>query len=161
MSDLRKLPRTIRMDASDVNVFDTAAEPGEWAVTGSFRFVDADPATMDRKAKLAFASGWLGVDSFGWSTLVQVAHADAAAAEGAVRAVAAHLFRDFGAPDMMAAVEAAREVVDEAAALCAGQDAGTLLSIQRDADARGMAERVRVVRRTEGMHAPVWSIADE
>lgn len=149
------------MDASDVNVFERAAEPGEWAVTGSFQFVDADPETMDRKPKLAFASGWLGVDSFGWSTLVQVAHADSGAFDAAVRAVAGHLFRDFGAPDMMAALEAAREVVSEAAAICADQDAGTLLAVQRDADARGIAERVRVVRKTEGMHAPVWSIADE
>ncbi len=32
------LLRTIRLDASDTFVFDGAAEPGEWAVSGAFVF---------------------------------------------------------------------------------------------------------------------------
>lgn len=161
MANIRKLPRTIRMDASDVNVFDRAAEPGEWAVTGTFNFVDDMPDDMPRKRKLAFASGWLGVDSFGWSTLVQVAHADDEAYELVIRAVASHLFQDYGAPGMVEALDAARGVVDEVASLCADQDAGTVLALQRDADLSGIAERVRVVNKTDTMHAPVWSIADD
>ena len=157
----RKLPRTIRMDASDVNIFEQAAEPGEWSVTGTFMFVDEMPDTMPRKRKLAFASGWLSVESFGWSSLVQVSHVDQDDYETSIRAVAGHLFKDFGAPDMMAALEAAGEVVEEAIALCDGQDAGTILAVQRDADLKGIAERVRVVNKTESMHAPVWSIADD
>ncbi|MEY3552369.1 MAG: hypothetical protein RL735_717, partial [Pseudomonadota bacterium] len=30
-----KLPRTLRLDPSDTFVFARAAEPGEWAVSGS------------------------------------------------------------------------------------------------------------------------------
>ena len=65
-----KLPRTIRLDPSDTQVFQNAAEPGEWAVTGTFAFVDCQPAEMDNKSQLAFKSGWLGLTSFGFSTLV-------------------------------------------------------------------------------------------
>lgn len=161
MSASRKLPRTIRMDVSDVNIFHRAAEPGEWAITGTFHFVDGDPDTMDRKTKLAFASGWLGVDSFGWSSLVQIAHADDEAYETSVRTVAGHLFQDFGAPDMLAALDAARGVVDEAVALCDDLAAGTLLSIQRDADAEGVAERIRVIQKSEGEPAPFGSIVED
>jgi hypothetical protein len=33
-----KLPRTIRLDPSDIFVFERAADPGEWAVSGDFVF---------------------------------------------------------------------------------------------------------------------------
>jgi hypothetical protein len=36
-----KFLRTIRFDASDDHVFDRAAEPGEWAVSGAFEFAVA------------------------------------------------------------------------------------------------------------------------
>ena len=39
-----KLLRTIRLDPSDTFVFDRAAEPGEWAVSGAFMFGHTDPA---------------------------------------------------------------------------------------------------------------------
>ena len=67
-----KFPRTIRLDVSDANAFPLAAEPEEWAVTGTFAFADADPAAMTGKEQLAFRNGWLGTDSFGRSTFIQV-----------------------------------------------------------------------------------------
>ena len=44
-----KLLRTIALDPSDTFVFDTAAEPGDWAVSGAFRFYDRDPAALAGK----------------------------------------------------------------------------------------------------------------
>ena len=70
-----KLLRTIRLDPSDTFVFERAADPGEWAVSGAFMFADADPETLDGKPRAAFRSGFLGVPSFGWSTLVQIVEA--------------------------------------------------------------------------------------
>jgi hypothetical protein len=64
--------RTIRLDPSDTFVFESAAEPGEWAVTGAFMFADDDPGTLEGKARAAFRAGFLGVQSLGWSTLVQI-----------------------------------------------------------------------------------------
>ena len=70
-----KLPRTIQLDPSDCFVFDRAAEPGEWAVSGAFRFHGTDAADLAPKARVALRSGFLGVASLGWSTLVEVAEA--------------------------------------------------------------------------------------
>ena len=66
-----KLLRTIALDPSDTFVFDVAAEPGEWAVSGAFRFWDHDAARLEGKARAAFRGGFLGVQSWGWSTLAQ------------------------------------------------------------------------------------------
>ena len=49
-----KLIRTIRLDPSDTFVFERAAEPGEWAVSGAFCFWNTDPATLEGKARSAF-----------------------------------------------------------------------------------------------------------
>src|SRR5258708_40118249 len=70
-----KLLRTIRLDPSDTFVFERAAEPGEWAVSGAFMFADADPDALDGKPRAAFRGGFLGVASFGWSTLVEIVEA--------------------------------------------------------------------------------------
>jgi hypothetical protein len=70
-----KLLRTIRLDPSDTFVFEQAAEPGEWAVSGAFVFWEDDPAGLEGKARSAFRGGFLGVQSVGWSTLVQIVEA--------------------------------------------------------------------------------------
>ena len=73
-----KLPRTIRLDPSDTFVFERAAEPGEWAVSGAFVFWDSDTATLGQKQRVALRSGFLGIDSLGWSTLAVVTEASEA-----------------------------------------------------------------------------------
>ncbi len=52
-----KLIRTIRLDPSDTFVFERAAEPGEWAVSGAFVFWNADVAKLEGKARSAFRGG--------------------------------------------------------------------------------------------------------
>lgn len=157
-----KLPRTIRLDPSDTMVFPAAADPGEWAVTGTFAFVDANPTDMDNKTQLAFKSGWLGTASFGRSTFVQIAVVPDAEADRITRALAAHLFDAYGAPDMLAALEAARGEIDYASTLC-DHPAGTLLAIEREMTEDGIGERIRVVPRPDedGGHAQIWSFVEE
>src|SRR5262245_65068190 len=70
-----KLLRTIRLDPSDTFVFERAAEPGEWAVSGAFAFAQLDIGKLEGKQRAAFRSGFLGIESLGWSTLVQVVEA--------------------------------------------------------------------------------------
>ena len=70
-----KLLRTIRLDPSDTFVFERAAEPGEWAVSGAFMFAEADLGALEGKPRAAFRGGLLGVRSLGWSTLAQVVEA--------------------------------------------------------------------------------------
>src|SRR3982750_1536840 len=80
-AQMLKLPRTIRLDPSDAFVFERAAEPGEWAVTGSFLFFDQDVTALAGKGRAAFRAGFVGVESLGFSTLVMVAEASEAERE--------------------------------------------------------------------------------
>ena len=55
-----KLLRTIRLDPSDTFIFERAAEPGEWAVSGVFAFWHRDPAALEearRKCEACLAQG--------------------------------------------------------------------------------------------------------
>lgn len=113
-----KLLKTIRADPSDTFVFETAAEPGEWAVSGAFMFTHRDPATLVGKARAAFRAGFLGIGSLGWSTLVQIVEASEDDRLAAVDTLAAQFVARFGAPDLAAARPAAEEEVAFAASLC-------------------------------------------
>ncbi|CAO4165708.1 DUF6505 family protein [Methylorubrum aminovorans] len=113
-----RLPRTLRLDPSDTFVFARAAESGEWAVTGSFLFFDTDLATLAGKERAAFRSGFVGIDSLGFSTLVVVSEASEAEREAAVEVLARHIHERFSAPDREAARAAAREEIEVAASLC-------------------------------------------
>ena len=55
---MTRLPRTLRLDPSDLVVFDRAAAPGEWAVPGGFAFWDEDPAALAGKRRQAFRAGF-------------------------------------------------------------------------------------------------------
>src|SRR3954452_1197522 len=117
-ADMLKLPRTIRLDLSDTFVFERAAEPGEWAVSGAFMFWNRNPETISQKQRVALRSGFLGIDSFGWSTLAIVTEATEAEREALVERLARRLHEQFGAPDISAARIAAEEEVAFAASLC-------------------------------------------
>jgi hypothetical protein len=139
-----KLPRTIRLDASDTFVFARAAEPGEWAVTGAFLFIDVDPATLPPKERAAFRSGFLGVASFGWSTLAVVTEATQEERRQAVEALAARLVSDLGAPDVATARAAAEEEIAFAASLC-DHPPQTLLALRRSAADGEVREQFRTL----------------
>jgi hypothetical protein len=146
------------MDVSDENIFPLAAEPGEWAITGTFAFADASADQMNNKEQLAFRNGWMGTASFGRSTLVQVASINEQDYAEVIRDLATYLFESCGAPDMMAALDAAREEVSDAKDI-SDHPVGTLLSIERDLTSEGVVERVHVLEdQTERLHAQIWSI---
>ena len=143
-----KLPRTIRLDPSDTFVFERAAEPGEWAVSGSFVFWNRDPAALGPKQRVALRSGFLGIDSFGWSTLAIVTEATEAERQAMVDRLAGQLLEKFGAPDAEAARIAAEEEVAFAASLC-DHAAQTLLAVQRSVEDGEIRERFRTLRPRE------------
>jgi hypothetical protein len=156
-----KFPRCIRLDTSDRNVYARAAEPGECAVPGGFAFSDCDPETLDRKARLAFRGAWLGTESFGYSTLAEVAEIDDAEFERVVERLAHHFVERYGAPDLTASRPAARAEAEEAAALCQ-HDIHTLLALERERTEAGVVERFRVI--TPGRardHARIWEIVPD
>ena len=89
-----KLPRTLRLDPSDTFVFAKAAEAGEWAVSGSFMFFDTDLDALATKERAALRAGFLGLSSFGWSTLCVVTPVTEGERAVAVESLA-HFIRDF------------------------------------------------------------------
>ena len=126
-----KLLKTIRADPSDTFIFDKAAEPGEWAVSGAFMFARLDPATLSGKARAAFRGGFLGIESFGWSTLARVIEVSEEDRSAAVELLVARLVQHFGAPDITTARPAAQEEIAFAASLC-DHPAETLVAVSRD-----------------------------
>ena len=148
-ADMLKFPRTIRLDPSDTFVFEQAAEPGEWAVSGAFVFWNQDPASLGQKQRVALRSGFLGIDSLGWSTLAIVTEATEADRQAMVGRLASQLLEKFGAPDLAAARLAAEEEVAFAASLC-DHPPQTLLAVQRSVENGEIRERFRTLRPREG-----------
>ena len=141
-----KLPRTIRLDPSDTFVYSRAAEPGEWAVTGTFLFHGADIDKLSGKERQAFRAGFLGIDSFGWSTLVVVVDVTAEDRAAAVDRLAEQLVARCGAPDIETARAAAEEEVAFAQSLC-DHPANTLLGLHRANEDAGIRESFRTLHR--------------
>lgn len=153
-----KFPRVVRLDSSDSQVFRSAAKAGEWAVPGSFEFLEHDPECMENKERRAFLSGWLGTQTFGRATLAEVAEIDEAAFYQLVERLARHFVERHGAPDLVTALPAAREEADYAAGLCE-EKLQTLLTVERSLSDEGIVERFRVVRPERAAdHAKIWQI---
>jgi Family of unknown function (DUF6505) len=144
-----KLLRTIRLDASDTFVFETAAEPGEWAVSGAFVFWNRDAASLRGKIRTAFRSGFLGVSSLGWSTLVQIVEASEEDRRAVIESLARQLMTHFGAPTVDDATAAAEEEITFTESLC-DQPLDTLIAVHRSFEEGAMRESFRTLRPRNG-----------
>ena len=139
-----RLLRTIRLDPSDTFVFERAADPGEWAVSGAFMFADANPDALVGKSRAAFRAGFLGVASLGWSTLVQIVEATQEDRDRLVDALGRQLHERLGAPDLAAARAAAEEEVAFAASLC-DHPRDTLIAVRRTFEDGAIREAFRTL----------------
>jgi hypothetical protein len=144
-----KLLRTIRLDASDTFIFEKAAEPGEWAVSGAFVFAHGDPANLRGKARTAFRAGFLGLGSLGRSTLVQIVEVNEGDYRAVVELLAAQLVARFGAPDLATARLAAEEETSFAASLC-DHSPGVLVAVTRSHENGTIREVFRTLRPRNG-----------
>jgi len=152
-----KLLRTIRLDPSDTFVFERAAEPGDWAVSGTFMFADVDPATLDGKARSAFRGGFLGLPSFGWSTLVQIVEAREQDRANLVDMLAQYVHEQLGAPSRDDARTAAEQEVAFAVSLCEHpQD--TLIAVHRTFEDGAIREAFRSLH-SRGAGKPMRAFA--
>jgi hypothetical protein len=141
-----KLLRTIRLDPSDTFAFEKAAEPGEWAVPGSFVFIDQDVTALKGKQKIAFRSGFLGVETAGWSTIAVVVNASREEKMDAIQQLADCLVKVHGAPDMDIALAAADEEINFAES-CSQHPEQTLVIIHRSLGEDGeIREQFRTVK---------------
>lgn len=156
-------PRVIRLDDSDERVYETLSRPGEWAVPGAFAFVDVDTETLTGKAREAFRHGFLGTESFGWSTLVQVDEIGIVEYLAVIDRLAQHFVQRYGAPSLEAARDAAQEEAEFAASIC-NHPRHTLLALEREVGEEGIVESFRVAAPPGGLdHASVkiWTATDE
>lgn len=157
-----KLPKTIRLDESDAHAFEHPAPAGEWAIPGGFEFAGADPAAMPAKQRLAFGQGFLGLGSFGRSTLAVVASVTAAEREQAVAQLTKHLIEACGAPSEEAARQAAELEIDFAEELCEGHAAGRLLMVEREFEDGQIIERFRTAARPDKLdHTKIWTLVPD
>jgi hypothetical protein len=111
-------------------VFERAAGPGEWAVSGAFAFAHLNASALAGKARAAFRSGFLGIETLGWSTLVEVVEASEPERDAAIERLAQQLVGRFGAPDLACARPAAAEEIDFSAAL-SDHPKGMLVAVAR------------------------------
>lgn len=158
-----KLLRTIHFDASDERVYETAAPPGEWAVSGAFAF-DLDADALTGKTRQAFANGFLGVASFGRSTFATVAEADPAVRAEIEASLADQFVARYGAPNREAALAAAREEVDFVVEFAAGAPINTVFTVRRTRTPDGATkEEFRTIRPPTGepAHARIWTVVDD
>jgi len=158
-----RFPRLIRLDDSDSRIYEKLAVPGEWAVPGSFVFLNVDPDALSGKQQQAFHHGFLGTTSFGWGTLVMVDEIDEHEHQAVVERLADYLMRHYGAPNREAAVAAAREEADFAASLCS-HEIHTLLAMERDVEDECIVESFRVVRppdASDHSSVKIWGIEND
>jgi hypothetical protein len=156
-----KLLRTIRFDNTDERVFKVAAQPDEWAVSGAFAFTDLAPAEVTGKTRQAFFNGFLGVESFGRSTFSVVAEAKPGMCEEIEARLAEHLVTRYGAPELAAALPAAREEVEFIVELCRDVLINTVFTVRRTFDAAGrIREEFRTITPPTGepRHARIWTV---
>ena len=157
-----KLLRVIRFDNSDDHVFERVGQVDEWAISGGFEFADIEAADLVGKTRQAFANGFLGLPSFGRSTFAVVAEIEEDELEAVRHQLAAHFVERYGAPDLDAALAAARDELGFVAELCAAQPINTVFTVRRTLDDGGIREEFReIAPPSEPRHTRIWEVVED
>ena len=141
-----KLARTIHFDDSDFNVFARPAETGEWAISGGFEFSNWTEGDLVGKARQAFANGWLGLESYGRSTVVAVGKVETAEVEALKDQLAQHFVDIYGAPSLEAAKSVAAQELEYMCELAEDQEPNAILVVQRELTESGVKESFRAIK---------------
>jgi len=140
------LARVIRLDDSDAHVFDTPAEPGEWAIPGTFAYSNwTETELADTRAQQMFRNAWFGLESFGHATLVAVAPITPAERDALIDRLSQHFVDAYGAPSLKDARPVAEEEIAQMQALCEGNEDNTMILIERSLEEIGVREKFRVI----------------
>lgn len=145
-----RLLRCLRLDDSDDRIYPRVARGGEWLVTGTFKFTFGEraPETLEDGEKAAFEGGFLGLESFGWSTLAVVAELDDVVYRQLLERLALHMRDEYGAPSLEDALQEARAELEFSASL-AEAPINTILSMRRRLTDEGVAEDISIHRPRE------------
>ncbi|MFV0294605.1 MAG: DUF6505 family protein [Hyphomicrobiaceae bacterium] len=159
-----KLLRAIRFDDSDTRVFERAAEPGEWLVSGAGLFFGIEKAQLKGRLRQAFANGFLGCETLGHATFGTVATADEPVAATIRAQLVKHFMQEFGAPGHAEAESVASDEIAFMMETCAPLEVGALLTVRRTLAADGnIAEEFRVLARRVGVQHTMglWRADDD
>ena len=144
-----KLARAIHFDESDRNVYHSAARTGEWCVSGGFEFSNWSEGDLTGKAKQAFATGWLGLETFGRVSFVATTNVEPAEVEALTQNLAAHFVQMYGAPSVEAALPAAQEEVAHMMELCDEHAPNTVMTVARELTDAGVRESYRIIEQQD------------
>jgi hypothetical protein len=120
-------------------------------------FAHEDVQGLEGKQRAAFRSGFLGIETLGWSTLAQVVEASETERASAVELLAQRLVDHFGAPDLAAARPAAEDEIAFAASL-SDHPKGMLVALSRQCEGGAMREAFRTLTPAVGL-APARAYA--
>lgn len=137
--------RVIRLDESDLEVFREAAEPGEWAIPGTFAFSNWSEAELEGKPAQEFAHGWLGLTSFGRASVVAVSSITETERAALVDILAFHFTEAWGAPNVEAARPVAAQEIDHMVDMCSGHPENTLIVVERSLSEAGVSDKFRLI----------------
>ncbi len=151
---MTQFARVIRLDDSDLNVFDPAADIGEWAISGAFAFSDWTQSDLTGKARQAFANGWLGLETFGRSTFVAVAPITPEELVSLTDGLAGHFVVAYGAPSLEDAHPVAAREISQMQDMCEDHAPNTLMVVERSMEDVGIREKFRIIKpRDAGLEA--------
>lgn len=157
-----KFLKTIRFDPSDTHVFEIAAEPDEWSISGGFWFSGITKDQLKGKVKQAFSNGFLSLDSFGFSTFVSVVEIDSGQLKKITNQLAERLVSHFDAPSLEEAYHVASEEIEYVVKLCEKVPVNSVFALKRELQEDGqMHESFSLVEAPRGqVHTKVWEIAE-
>ena len=158
-----KLAKTIRFDKSDLNVFESASDEGEWAISGAFEFSEDTNASLSSKRRQAFSNGFLGLATYGRATLVSISQLTLNDKDSLVTNLAEFFVDKYGAPNIKAAKPVAEEEIDFMINLCTEHEIGTLLTVNRTMENDGIHEKFRHLPKNDACsNQQIWAtVADD
>ena len=153
-----KLAKTIRFDKSDLNVFESASDDGEWAISGAFEFSEDTNASLSSKRRQAFSNGFLGLATYGRATLVSVSQLTLNDKDTLVSNLSEFFVDKYGAPNIKAAKPVAEEEIDFMINLCTEHEIGTLLTVNRTMENDGIHEKFRHLPKNDACsNQQIWA----
>ncbi|MFL2802708.1 MAG: DUF6505 family protein [Paracoccaceae bacterium] len=144
-----KFARTITLDESDSRIFETVANAGEWAISGTFEFSNWKEEQIEGKHKQAFTNGWMGLTSFGRSTFVGVTTILVEEYEHLIKILANKFVEEYGAPNIQSALPVAKEEIEFMNSICEEHSDNTLLMVSRELTAKGIKEKFRHIQASD------------
>ena len=160
-----KLLRTIRFDASDERVFELAAAPEEWAVSGAFAFAGLRPGDDHRQDEAGFRQRLSRRRQLRPLDLRHGGRGDGSRPRRrSSRRWPCISYRRTGLPGSRRRCPRREEEARFVADLCRDAPINTVFTVRRTWDADGrIKEEFRTIRPPTGepLHARIWTVVDD